>query len=105
MIVADPALVRITHRNQAVPGPVTFCGVDSLWSVQQFNHEVGDGRLFSMGSGKNGNTSTNPCLLYWNSGGYAPLLYKTICSNSVLDKIEIFWLRYSEEKEILKSIL
>jgi len=98
MIVADPALVRITHRNQVVSGPVTFCGVDSLWSVQQFNHEVGDGRFVFNGFREEWKHKHKPMSLVLEFGGYAPLLYKTICSNSVLDKIEIFWLRYSEEK-------
>ena len=69
--MADPALVRITHRNQAVPGPVTFCSVDScgVCSSSIMKWEMVD--LFSMGSGKNGNKH-KPMSLVLEFGGYAP---------------------------------
>jgi hypothetical protein len=38
--MAEPAYMRIRHRKEFIPGPITECGEDNLWQIHEFAHEI-----------------------------------------------------------------
>ena len=89
--MSNPPSARITCGNQILDGPVQLSGIESLWNVLHFSHEVGDGHLRFDGYCGSWVHYHKPMSLTLELDRFAPLFYSTICRDETLDKIEIFW--------------
>ena len=98
--MADPAYIRMVLKNNPIPGPHTVCGEDNLWEVFEFDHHI------------SGNEPDDPwARTHWNCkhyalrvalgvGSFLPQLYAVDVGNfEYIDKVEIFWLKYSEKQQ------
>lgn len=93
-----PAYMRIHHESNAFCGPLTVCGEEDLWEIHEFGHAIHGNESESIWRATPWEIKHNPIWVVLETGAYLPALYSTNVDNhDCLDKVEIFWLNYSEK--------
>ena len=94
----DPAYMKIHLDKKELSGPLTVCGEQNLWEIHEFGHQISGKEPDDPWSRSDWEVTHYPLWVVLEVGSCLPKLYAIDVGNfEYIDKIEIFWLQYSEE--------
>ena len=73
--MAEPAYMRIRHRKEFIPGPITECGEDNLWQIHEFAHEISGFPLLNPSPLSHWDTKHKVVKVVLEIGAFLPRLY------------------------------
>ncbi len=96
----EPAYMRIRHRKEIIPGPITKCGEDNLWEIHEFAHEISGKQPEDPWSLSPWGAKHKVLQVVLEVGAFLPRLYRVkVDRDEYINRVEIFWLQYSEEQK------
>jgi type VI secretion system Hcp family effector len=94
-----PAFIKFHLNGTAISGrTVKSWGLEDVREVWEFDHEVGNGHYEDYGYKKEWAYSHCPLTVITEIGNHVPPLYKSICADENLEKVEIFWPQYKSKE-------
>lgn len=98
--MAEPAYMRIRHRKEFIPGPITECGEDNLWQIHEFAHEISALPLLTPSPLSHWDTKHKVVKVVLETGAYLPRLYGVrVDQGEYINRVEIFWRQCSEKQK------
>lgn len=98
--MAEPAYMRIRHRKEFIPGPITECGEDNLWQIHEFAHEISGFPLLNPSPLSHWDTMHKVVKVVLEIGAFLPRLYGVrVDQGEYINRVEIFWRQCSEKQK------
>ena len=96
----EPAYMRIRHRKEFIPGPITECGEDNLWQIHEFAHEISGFPLLNPSPLSHWDTKHKVVKVVLETGAFMPRLYGArVDQGEYINLVEIFWRQCSEKQK------
>jgi len=98
--MADPAYIRFSLNNAFIPGPLSVCGEENLCDIHEFDHWISGSEPNDPWARTRWDCRHHTVKVTLEIGSYLPQLYAVDVSNcEYINKVEIFWQKYSEKQQ------
>jgi type VI secretion system Hcp family effector len=97
-----PAFIKLHLNGSILQGrTIQAWGLEDVREVWEFSHDVGNGHYEDYGYQKQWAYTHSPVTVITEIDDHVPALYRSICADEDLEKVEIFWPQYKtkEHKE------